>query len=359
MGKNRNRLRRRRRDARERELTPSTVPAIEIEQSFPYENATPVLRLVRSADEGLSPEPVSGGRPGTPINPVREEGRSSSGGEAPAGTGILVAAAAAPAVTPEPIRLRRSFDAAEINAIINDPSVLPNVALPGMDSIDMAPVIADGRNIFLMADGGVIVFCWCEPGTYEVHTNFLKPERGAHSQRGPYIQNACLAAYRWMFVHTDCLVLLTRIPAFNRAAAIFAPLLGWVRQFERKAVWPTNDGPVDVSFWSLFYNDWVRKTPDLMATGRAFHARLDQEFVRHGVTEPQHADEDCHDLHVGACAEMIFGGQIEKAVSLYNVWARFSGYGQIGLVSREPAVLDIGNALLQIGDGNFKVILVK
>lgn len=261
-----------------------------------------------------------------------------------------------------PHLVRRSFDAAEINPILNDPAVFRFAACEGLNpgSLDVTPLLSDHRNVLLMAERGGILFLWHEPGVYEVHTNFLKPEKKERPEPGPPIGNACRAAYRWMFTHTDCMILLTRIPAHNRAAAVFAPLFGWVKEFERKAVWPSvEDGMVDMSFCSIRYDDWVRKTPSLKKSGRAFHERLEEEFKRHGRVDPQHPDDDCHDLHVGACAEMIMGGQVEKAIALYNRWARFAGYGLMAPVSLEPVVIDIGNALLQVTDDTFKVIMVR
>jgi hypothetical protein len=250
---------------------------------------------------------------------------------------------------PQPI-LARTFDPGDVNPILNHPQVLPLITIPGIETIDIAPLITDPRNVFLMAKGGCIGFCIQEPGLYEVHTNFLPEHRGRNAIR------ASLAAYRWMFTHTDCMGLQTRVPAFNKVAAWFCTFVGATREFERKAVWPTKDGLVDMSFWSLRYEDWVRKTPALNASGHAFHVRLEAERIRHGVQNPLHADEDCHDRYVGACVEMIYGGQPEKAVVLYNRWAAFAGYGPIRLVARSPLVIDIADALLQAGDGDFKVI---
>lgn len=251
-----------------------------------------------------------------------------------------------------PSEIRRSFDASEINAIINDPDVFAFVTVPGLDRIDATELVADPRNVLIMAEGGGVLFLWQEPGIYEVHTNFLKAHRGLHAL------GVSLAAYRWMFTHTDCMTLLTRVPAFNKAADRFCAIVGATKEFERKAVWPTKNGPVDMAFWSLRYDDWIKQTPDLIASGRAFHDRLDAEFARHGVERQNaHADEDCHDLHAGAAAEMIYGGQPEKAVILYNRWARFAGYGLIALIARNPLVVDIGDAILQVLDGQtFKAI---
>ena len=231
--------------------------------------------------------------------------------------------------------------------------------MEGLETIDIAPLIADQRNVLLMADHGAVLCCWLAVGTYEVHTNFVKANRN-YSGPGTYVLNASRAAYRWMFTNTDCVTLLTRIPANNRAATMFSPLAGWTKEFERKACWPSvSDGVVDMTFCALRYDDWVRKTPELMFSGRKFHDRITEEFERHGKRDEQHADEDCHDLHVGACAEMIYGGQLEKGVILYNRWASFAGYGQIRLVSKTPAVIDIGNALIQITGDTFKVVVVR
>lgn len=249
--------------------------------------------------------------------------------------------------------IRRSFDAGDINPILNDPEVFASVTVPGVDKIDVTEIVNDPRNVLIMSDGGGVLFIQQEPGIYEVHTNFLKAYRGRHAIA------VSRDAYRWMFTHTDCVALLTKVPAFNKAAKWFCAFVGATREFDRKAVWPTKNGFVDLSFWALRYPDWVRKTPELIESGKAFHRHLEEELARHGIDEPHHGDEECHDRYVGACAQMVYGGQPEKAVILYNSWARFSGYGQIALLSRNPLVVDIGDAVLQIDDGTFKVVFCR
>jgi hypothetical protein len=157
-------------------------------------------------------------------------------------------------------------------------------------------------------------------------------------------------------MHTDCMVLQTKAAAFNRAVIVFAPLLGWRFEFERKAVWPTDDGMADMSFFSLRYEEWVRTAPGLVEAGRAFHARLDDEFERHKAAIDNHPDDESHDRYVGACIEMIYGGQPEKAVVLYNRYARFAGYAPVAMLARSPLMIDIGTALLMIENDNFKVV---
>ena len=223
--------------------------------------------------------------------------------------------------------------------------------------IDVTDLVTNPDNVLLVAPGAAIIFIQREALIYEVHTAFLKPDRESQSTDGPYIQRVCLAAYFWMFTHTLCMELLTYIPGHNRAATIFAPLVGWVKEFERKGIWLTVDkGLVDLVFFSIRYEDWVRKTPRLMESGKWFHRLLVEYKTRHGITEPPHPDEDCHDLYVGACVETLFGDQPEKAVILYNRWARFAGYGLIALKARTPLLVDIGDALIQVADGGFKVV---
>jgi hypothetical protein len=253
--------------------------------------------------------------------------------------------------------VRRSFDPAPFNTILNDPAVYPFVARRGSGTMDVTPLVDDPNNILLMAEGGGMIFHCQEPGIYEVHTAFLKPDREKLSQQGPHIRNVSLAAYRWMFTHSDALTLLTRIPAHNRAAIVFSPLVGWVTEFELKAVWPKLDGEmVDVTFAAIRYDDWLHKTPDVASSGRWFHQRSEEELRRHGREELRHDDDDHHDLRAGACAEMIFGGQVEKGIILYNRWARFAGYGMISLIARAPLVLEIDGALIQCADETFRII---
>lgn len=255
------------------------------------------------------------------------------------------------------VTVKRGFDSGPVNAILNHPAVFPLISVPGIEKFDIAPQIADPSNYFLMVDGGCVIFTPDLPGSglYEVHTSFLPLFRGRHA-----IQ-ASLACYRWMFAHTDCMMLQTRVPAFNRAADLFCKMVGASLWFERKAAWPTKDGLVDLKFFTLSYMDWARRhAAPLIASGKAFHDHLIAERVRLGVADAHgHDDDECHDLHVGACVEMIYGGQPEKGIGVYNRWARFAGYGQIALRERSPLTIDIGDCVLLVEDHTFKVITCR
>jgi hypothetical protein len=350
-----------------------TAPVVVSEAPVTEQNhasSPPVLRLVRWQDDGIPSESTATGRSGAAVDRISDHDRvDGTGGEEKSAPDVV--ASAGPIEDHIPINLvRRSFDASEINPILNGESMFRMVGTPQSGYLDLTPVLADKRNILLMADNGGILFAFRDSRrtdgeinydacSYMVHTILQKPERGSHGLAGAHNQNVCRAAYRWMFTQTDCMTLHTQIPAFNRAASIFAPLLGWVKEFERKSVWPTDDGLVDMSYWTLRYEDWIRKTPELERSGILFHQNLETEFERHGRPGEQHADETCHDRAVGAAFETIFGGQPDKAIYLYNRWARLADYAEIALVSHRPVVIDIGNAVLQVTGDKFKVVLVR
>lgn len=249
--------------------------------------------------------------------------------------------------------IRRSFDANDINPILNDPGVFPAITVPGIDKLDATPLVANPHNVLIMAEGGGILFVKQEPHIYEVHTNFLPKYRGRHAVR------SSLAAYRWLFTHTDCEVLQTRVPVFNKGADLFCRMVGAHHEFTREKAWPTKDGNVDLKFFSLLIREWIWQTPSLAESGVRFHRRLDEERLRLGHSEENHPDDHAHDIAVGAASEMIYNGEPEKGAYFFNSWARFAGYGMISVVSRNPIIIDIGNAVLQVEDQSFKVLVVK
>lgn len=255
---------------------------------------------------------------------------------------------------PETNPVERTLDAARINEILNHPTIFPSITVPGIvGPIDATPLVMDTHNFWMLAPGGCIAFIRDEPGIYEVHTNFLPEYRGRNAIR------ASREAYRWMFIHTDCMILQTKVPEPNVAADLFCRIVGATMEFVRNGVWPTEAGLVDMAFWQLHYHDWVRRASGVSQSGRAFHEKLEAERIRHNLEHPLHPDEDCHDRHVGACVEMVYAGQPDKGCVLYNRWASFAGYGKIALIARSPLVIDIGDAILQILDYDFRVLKFK
>lgn len=254
--------------------------------------------------------------------------------------------------------LVRTFDAANANRLCNDPSIFPHISVPGIDKIDLTEALNNPHHVCLEAIddegrvGGCFVLFFQEFGTYELHTNFL-PE-----WRGNFVIEAIKRCFEFMFISTNCMGILTRVPAFNKGAALLTPRMGFTKEFERENAWPTKNGFVGCSYWSLTYRDWSRHACDSIAWGKWFHQRLDEAFARQGLVRANaHGDEDCHDLRAGLVLQMAFAGQLEKGIALYNQWARFAGYALINLVSRNPVIVDIGDALLQFdADYQMKVL---
>jgi hypothetical protein len=238
-----------------------------------------------------------------------------------------------------------------VNVVFNDPDVFPLIANPGAVKIDMSGDLANPRNVCLSTEGGAIFFIADEPGIYIVSANFLPKYRGRYALEA--VREAC----RWMFAHTDCLTIQAQIPEFNRAAKWLCRAVGATKEFKRQAIWRTNDAPADVSFWALRYDDWVKQATDFLAPqGHAFVQRLAAEFKRHGCEFVQTENDEICDVRRGALMEMVYGGQPEKGVVLYNRWARFAGCGQIALISNSSQlVLDIGIAVIVVSEDSFKV----
>jgi hypothetical protein len=254
----------------------------------------------------------------------------------------------------------------EFNAILNHPDILPMVSMPGQESLDAAPLVADPKNYLIMVDGlkmaddgapvvvgkvsaGAIFFAQHDPGIFEVHTHFLKP------WRGQFAIDASLAAYRWMFTHTDCMTLLARAPDCWPQIGKFCEAVGATFEFARPDCWPGPDGLSGCDFYALRYNDWIKQADALFASGTEFHCQYDAEFARLG----HQASLVSLDRYLGAFAEMLYGGQPDKAVILYNRFARFGGFPGISLLARDPVIIDIGVAVLQIGDGTLKVLKIR
>ena len=103
-------------------------------------------------------------------------------------------------------------------------------------------------------------------------------------------------------------------------------------------------------------SDLIGFAPRIKTHEPAFVPLTNAVTDRHQVSFENHPNEECHDRYVGACVSMVLAGQPEKAVVLYNRWARFSGYAPITLVSRSPILIDIKTALLLVENDNFKVI---
>lgn len=75
--------------------------------------------------------------------------------------------------------LARTFDAAAVNAVANNPDVRPFIGDPDTGALDLAPLIARRENIFLLGEHGGFALTWSAPRIFEVHTFIGRAGRGA------------------------------------------------------------------------------------------------------------------------------------------------------------------------------------
>jgi hypothetical protein len=252
--------------------------------------------------------------------------------------------------------IERATTAAGINAVLNHPDVRPWVANAADGAIDMTPVVADARNFVLMGDHGGCVFLFVQPGLYEVHTQVLPAARGA------WTRSMTEASVRYMFTKTDAYEVVTRIPKGHVAAKAAAEVQGMRYEFTRQAGVVFRDRRVDVHIYSFRLQDWVPRGCGLLETGQWLHRRMEQEAQRLAIDTPTHDDDENHNRYVGAAVEMMFGGQVGKAIAFYNRWvtlARQARDGQlqhISLVSLQPLVIQFDIGLMQFHAGDIEVI---
>lgn len=246
--------------------------------------------------------------------------------------------------------LKRDLDATRLNKIINTPEIFKWVKLPNQDHIDTTKILQNLNNFALMMNEGGSLFIQQEPGIYEVHNNYLPTIRGS----------ICLGliknALKYMFIHTDCMKVLSKIPVNNEAAKGMARLLHAQLMFTRKNAWPISETEaIDIEYYELTYQDWLdsHNKLDAMESGKWFHERVESL----SANTVQHDECNTHDMYVGVAVEMILAGNVDKGVILYNQWARFAGYQPIEIVQHHPLVINIGNALLEISmNGEFNLL---
>lgn len=250
---------------------------------------------------------------------------------------------------------QRDYTAERINAVVNHPGVLPYVAAHGQESLDLGPVLSNLNNIALMCDDGGVLALSVEPGVYEIHTQFTPELRGA----------AVIKIVRDMIEHlflaTPAIELLTQIPVSNPAALGLVRAIAGRFEFSRMGSWVGLDGQLtDVDYYALRFSDWIWSDwgmKRLELVGHQFHEELESKLEAAGYSEPQHGPDLSHDCMVGATVGMLRQGQLDKAIILYNRWARFAGYAEIQLISRSPVVVNIQNSWLELTtDGGFRVV---
>ncbi len=238
------------------------------------------------------------------------------------------------------------MDATFINEVANHPEVRPFIG--GEGPLDLGPTCLNPANFVLLAEHGGWLLHPKAPGTYELHTLFLPEGRG----KAYFV--AAIEALRWVFTRTDCVEIFTQVPDDNGGARMAAKIVGFRERFRREGAWEPGVG---ISYQFLSVDDWLARDAECLAQGRAFHDALEVAKVAAGSTLPIHPEDQAHDRAVGAAALMVQTGQTAKGVAIYNRWALFAGYASIEALG--PTTIDVRDAVLEIADGAFSVLLVR
>jgi len=229
--------------------------------------------------------------------------------------------------------------------VANHPEVRPHIG--GAEPLEFGPLVSAPGIVPLATRRGGFVFVRLTPGRYELHTMFLPQGRGRH------VLNAFRAASFHMFVRTDCTEIVTKAADSNRPAQLMAKLAGFRLLFRREGAWEDGSG---LAHYALSMDEWLGREPRLKDEGEAFHDLLERTKIAAGSTLPVHPDDEVHDRAAGAAALIAKAGQAEKAVWFYNRWALFAGYQTIEIVSEQPPVIDVRDAVVRAHPDHLEVL---
>jgi hypothetical protein len=242
-------------------------------------------------------------------------------------------------------RLHRARDATFLNRVANDPSVRPHIGGEGV--LDFQPLLNQPLVVALQGEHGAFLFQPLDATRFELHTLFLPEGRGLS------LLKAAAEAARYMFVETSCTEIVTKVPQSNRAADFMVRKCGFRPMFERSRAW--EDGS-DIRFFWLSIEDWRAQDKAIGPEGQAFHELIETAKREAGSTLPTHPDDEAHDRAAGLAVLMAKAGQPAKAVWIYNRWAAFAGYERVALVSEEPPIIDIQDAVIGLKNGELEVL---
>lgn len=225
--------------------------------------------------------------------------------------------------------IRRTLDGRYLTDVANHPEVRPH--LMGQGPLDLSELVGNPANIALQAEGGGWLLENKGGGTYEVHSMFLPQSRGAG------VRKALTAALEYVFTHTDCERLVTRLPKGNARAAALGRMAGFRPWFEMNGD----------QYARIELEDWAQSSHACRKAGEWFHDRLEAAKIAAGSPLEVHEDDASHDHAVGATVLMCKAANAIKGVRFYNQWAVVAGYAPVTLVSLNPMVIDVVDAVLE------------
>lgn len=245
----------------------------------------------------------------------------------------------------------RTMDARHYNSVANHPTVR---AWLGGDGASDAPIVLDSvlenpANVALATGHGGFIAVALGSGRYDVHSMFLPEGRGREAT------DAQRDAVAYMFSATDATELRTTVPTTNQAAGLFARRAGFELLFTSRVPW-TGGTKLEAECRALSLDRWALRAQRTREAGEWFHAALTAAKAAAGSALESHDVDAVHDAMVGAVVLLLQAGNVEKAVRFYNVYAQVAHYAPIELLRARPVILDVVDAIVEVGASCMEVL---
>lgn len=234
-------------------------------------------------------------------------------------------------------RFATMTDREEVIAICTHPEVRKWTACDGAPAFDADRWLKNGMVVLL--EGACFLANPIAERMYACHTHVLPGFRGSKALQ------AAGEALHLAFTCSDAETFMTMVPENNPPAAWLARTMGFRQVFEQPDKWRQGGKTWALRHYRLDIDDWIVRNAALQAIGEDFHRRLAALDI------DTHAADPLHDRYVGAAATMIANDRIGKAIDVYSRWSRIAGYAALGVVSRDPPVIDAHDFLIHV-DGN-------
>lgn len=252
--------------------------------------------------------------------------------------------------TADSMTVTRTFSAKLFNSIANDPQVRPWLG-GGSAQLDLSGLVKNVSNFaFQLGETGGFVVCPIFGQTYEVHTLFAPGDRD-HAAIVTFMHQ-CI---EWMFCRTEAVELVCRVPE-GHLGAEWLSTKGGFECIGKQQDW---DAGKSARLKRLWVENWAKNSTSAAVSGREFHELLAAAKEQADSKLPEHPDDVVHDSVVGAALLMARHGRWLKGTNMYNHWAAIAGYAQVQVVSEAPLVVDVGDALVEIGDDGLEVLLCR
>lgn len=239
----------------------------------------------------------------------------------------------------------RNFNWKFLESIANRPDIRPN--LGGEGPVPLEAMVMNPSNYCFTCPIGGFILVRVFDKVYEAHSLFIPERKGAND-----IVQLMRLVQAYMFTNTDCDLIMTKIPRGNKGAANIA-LVGRFKSIGWDEQWNAGHG-AEVMHFPL--DTWARVCYSTLEAGRNFHSILEREKAKASLDVSSHPEDELHNRMVGATVLMAQAGNVVKAVNFYNEWAVQFGYGPLSLISEQPVVVNIGDAIVGVEDGRMVVM---